>query len=140
LPYHVTIKDDEKVEKFRETKLDPERAGILNWMLAGLKDYLACGLKPPPIVCKATKEYRQEMDVTGQWIEAMCARSEIGAKLRLSTLYKSYTKWALDEVGGAVSRKKLAEALRERGFEDVLEHGVTVFQNIRLHDEEAEPY
>jgi len=30
VPYHVTIKDEEKVEKFRETKLEPERAGILN--------------------------------------------------------------------------------------------------------------
>jgi putative DNA primase/helicase len=139
-PYLVTIHDDEKVVKFRETKLDPERAGILNWMLAGLKDYLAGGLKPPPVVCKATKEYRQEMDVTGQWIGAMCERSTIGAKLRLSTLYKSYSKWALDEVGGAVSRQKLAEALREHGFESVLSQGVTVFKNIRLNDEEAEPY
>lgn len=50
VPYHVTIKDEEKVEKFRETKLEPERAGILNWMLAGLKDYLAVGLRPPPVV------------------------------------------------------------------------------------------
>jgi putative DNA primase/helicase len=122
------------------TQLDPERPGILNWMLAGLKDYLAGGLKPPPIVCKATKEYRQEMDVTGQWIGAMCERSTIGAKLRLSTLYKSYSKWALDEIGGAVSRQKLAEALRENGFESALTQGVTVFKNIRLNDEEADPY
>jgi Family of unknown function (DUF6880) len=40
-PYIVTIREDEKVVKFRETRLDPERAGILNWMLAGLKDCLA---------------------------------------------------------------------------------------------------
>jgi phage/plasmid-associated DNA primase len=92
------------------------------------------------IAVAATKEYRREMDTTGQWIEAMCERSTIGAKLRLSTLFKSYSKWALDEVGAAVSRQKLAEALREHGFEDVLEHGVTVFKVIRLHDEEAEPY
>jgi phage/plasmid-associated DNA primase len=140
VPYHVTIKDEEKVEKFRETKLEPERAGIFNWMLAGLKDYLAVGLRPPPVVLAAIKEYRREMDTTGQWIEATCERSTIGAKLRLSTLYKSYSKWALDEVGAAVSRQKLAEALREHGFEDVLEHWVTVFKVIRLHDEEAEPY
>src|ERR1700730_4670014 len=100
-PYTVTIRDDEKVVKFRETQLDPERAGILNWMLAGLKDYQAGGLRPPPIVCQATKEYRQEMNVTAQWIGATCESSKIGAKLRLSTLYKSYSKWALDEVGSA---------------------------------------
>ena len=44
------------------------------------------------------------MDVTGQWIEAMCERSTIGAKLRLKTLFKSYEKWALDEVGATVSK------------------------------------
>jgi putative DNA primase/helicase len=140
VPYDFTIKDEEKIEKFRETMLEPERAGILNWMLGGLKDYLTAGLKPPPIAVAATKEYRREMDTTGQWIEAMCDRSQIGAKLRLKTLFKSYEKWALDEVGAAVSRQKLAEALREHGFSDVIEHGIAVFKNIRLHDEEAEPY
>ena len=44
VPYLVTIADDEQVELFRQTRLDPERSGILNWMLAGLKDYLANGL------------------------------------------------------------------------------------------------
>ena len=44
-PYLVTIQDDEVV-KFREMKLDPERPGILNWMLAGL-DYLVGGIRPP---------------------------------------------------------------------------------------------
>jgi hypothetical protein len=57
----------------------------------------------------------------------------IGAKLRLK-------KWALDEVGAAVFRQKLAEALREHGFYDVVEHGISVFKNIRLHDEDSEPY
>jgi putative DNA primase/helicase len=139
-PYLVTIHDDEKVVKFREMKLDPERAGILNWMLAGLKDYLEGGLRPPPVVCQATKDYRQEMDAIGQWIAAMCEKSTIGAKLRLKTLHESYAKWAIDEIGWAASKQKLADTLRERGFESVLEHGVTVFKDIRLHDEEAEPY
>ena len=47
-------------------------------------------------------------------------------------------KWALDEVGAAVSRQKLAEALWEHGFYDVVEHGISVFKNIRLHDEDSE--
>jgi putative DNA primase/helicase len=140
LPYLVTITDEEKIVDFRGTVLEPERAGILNWMLAGLKDYLAVGLCPPAVVSDATKKYRNEMDTTGQWIAAMCERSTVNAKLRLKTLYKSYSKWALDEVGMAVSRQKLADALREHEFYDIPEHGICVFKNIRLNDPEAEPY
>ena len=139
-PYLVTIRDDEKIVNFRETKLDPERPGILNWMLAGLKDYMAGGLKPPPVVCQATKEYRREMDAIGQWISAMCEPSLVGAKLRLKTLHASYAKWATEEIGWAATKQKLADALREHGFESDLAKGVTVFKNIRLNDEEAEPY
>jgi putative DNA primase/helicase len=139
-PYLVTIRDEEKVVNFRETKLDPERAGILNWMLAGLKDYQAGGLKPPSIVNKATKDYRLEMDAIGQWIMAMCEKSTIGAKLRLKTLHDSYAKWATEEIGWAASKQKLADALREHGFESVVANGVAVFKNIRLKDNEAEPY
>ena len=109
-------------------------------MLAGLKDYLSGGLKPPPIVCKATKEYQREMNTVGQWIGAMCERSTIGTKIGLSTLHDSYAKWATDEIGWAASKKKLAEQLREQGFESVLVRGVTVFKNIRLKDEDAPPF
>ena len=96
--------------------LEPERAGILNWMLAGLKDYLAVGLRPPSIVANATAEYRQEMDTVGQWIDATCEPSIIKTKVFLSEIYDDYAKWAHAEHGFAVSKKKLAEALRSRGF------------------------
>jgi len=66
-------------------------------MLAGLKDYLAVGLRPPSIAVAATKEYRREMDTTGQWIEAMCERSTIGAKLRY---YGATATSALSSAGG----------------------------------------
>lgn len=49
---------------YRQKMLDAERAGILNWMLAGLKDYLALGdLRPPAIVCNAT----QRNDIDSKW-------------------------------------------------------------------------
>jgi phage/plasmid-associated DNA primase len=45
-------------------KLKAEASGILNWALAGLKNYVYRGCKLPP--CKAvedaTAKYRKEMD------------------------------------------------------------------------------
>jgi putative DNA primase/helicase len=75
VPYLVTIGDGEKVEGFRQKKLTPELPCILNWMLLGLKDYLAGGLRPPAVVSNATKEYRHEMDSVGRWIDALASRA-----------------------------------------------------------------
>jgi putative DNA primase/helicase len=136
-PYIVTIREDEKVVKFRETRLDPERAGILNWMLAGLKDYQSCGLKPPPAVCQATKEYQREMNTVGQWVEAMCEKSTIGTKLYLSEIHEKYAKWATAEHGWAASKQKLAEELRARGYEEDHPRNLTRFK-LRLRPDEPD--
>src|SRR4029077_19766229 len=72
LPFTVII-PPEKVEKdFRERRLIPELPGILNWAIEGLKAYLKEGLNPPPVVSEATEEYKQDMDVVGQWIDERC--------------------------------------------------------------------
>ena len=47
IPYLVTIADDDRDERFRETKLMPELPGILNRLLEGLRDYQLNGLEPP---------------------------------------------------------------------------------------------
>jgi len=77
------------------------------------------------------------MNTTGQWINMATARAD-GAKLSLSTLHSSYAKWANDELGWAVSKKKLADQLREHDYESKVSHGVTMFLNIRLAEPEPE--
>ena len=137
VPYLVTITDDEQVELFRQTRLDPERPGILNWMLAGLKDYLANGLKPPPIVCQATKDYRKEMDTVGQWVDATCEPSTIGAKVFLSEIHEKYCRWSTAEHGFAAPKQKLADALRARGYKEDHPRNLTRFE-LRIKGSEDE--
>ncbi len=136
IPYLVTIKDEEKQENFREKMLIPELPGILNWLLAGLRQYLEIGLKPPPSVCDATEKYKREMDTVGQWIDlAIRADATPGVKVSLTDLHRHYSLWFADEISRdwkPASNKKLADRLREHGYKDDKEKGYTYFFGIKL--------
>ena len=136
VPYLVTIADKDKQEDYREKKLIPELPGILNWMMDGLKDYLKSGLKPPSIVSAATKEYRQEMDTAGQWIDLAIAKDPTpNAKVGLAELHKHYAAWFANEISQLwkpVSNKKLADKLRERGYESTTTGGACIFPGIKI--------
>ena len=91
-------------------------------MLLGLKAYLAGGLRPS-VVSNATKEYRQEMDSVGRWIDAACEPSNLKPPLGCMTLkaiHEVYAAWAEIEQGWTASKQKLAEELRSHGYESFL--------------------
>jgi putative DNA primase/helicase len=138
IPYPIKIEEDEIQQRFREINLMPELPGILNWCLEGLRMYFDNGekLKPPPIVCSANKEYQQQSDIAGRWInenyephkkEEIKTRKPLKADVRkLSYLYEQFQKWGEGEVGKVdVSRNDLAEAFRKRKFKVRKSHGVT---------------
>ena len=113
IPFTVTIPNVEK--DFRERRLMPELAGILNWALAGVADYLKRGLAPPPAVRGATQDYRKDMDVVGQWIEEQCEEAP-GASIPTALAYGDYNRWAQDEVGWTLSKLSFRRHLADRGF------------------------
>ena len=98
VPFITTIPENKRDRSFREKKLLPEMAGILNWALEGLKAYLKDGLKPPKEVKDATKEYREEMDVIGKWIDEICVK-DATAEEKIFDLYHNYKRWAEQEIG-----------------------------------------
>jgi putative DNA primase/helicase len=53
----------EKADKSLPEKLKEESAGILAWAVRGCLEYQKHGLKSPPQVDAATKEYREESDI-----------------------------------------------------------------------------
>ena len=66
-PFDVQIPEAERDLNFG-AKLWEERAGILNWMVAGLIDYLEGGLQPPEAIVAATQMYREESDPVGSFL------------------------------------------------------------------------
>ncbi len=71
IPFTVIIPPKEQDRDLIEKLID-ELPGILNWALDGLQAYQDEGLDPPACVTEATKEYRSDMDIIGDWIAECC--------------------------------------------------------------------
>ena len=132
IPFTVTI-DKNAVEKdYREGRLLPELSGILNWALAGLAAYLKEGLNPPKMVAASTQDYRNDMDVVGQWITERC-EVDRNASVPTSTAYSDYSRWADEEVGWTLKKLTFRRHLSDRGFAAAKgAHGQRMIAGLRL--------
>jgi putative DNA primase/helicase len=72
-------------------------------------------LNPPPIVCAATKEYREDMDIIGRWIEERCDRDD-GSRVPTSSLYEDFKRWAEAEAIVTCTVNRFGRDLAERGY------------------------
>ena len=92
--WSVTIPEGERRD-FNELVADllTERAGILNWLIDGAKDYLENGLYIAPAAREATAEYRAEMDPVREFRKA-CLVEAKGQRVQASTLFATYQAWA----------------------------------------------
>ena len=132
IPFTVTIPKSAVEKHFRERRLMPELAGILNWAIDGVRAYLKEGLNPPAAVRAATDEYRHDMDVVGQWIEERCVRHP-GANTPSKAAYKDYEFWAEDEIGWTLSQVRWRRTVSEHGFEAAKgTHGERIIRGLRL--------
>jgi putative DNA primase/helicase len=113
IPFTATIAKERRDRHFREKKLLPELPGILNWALEGLRSYWRDGLDPPREVMHATREYREDMDIIGRWIEERCDKVP-NAEHTIADLYHDYERWADNEIGFAMSTITFGRDLARR--------------------------
>lgn len=87
----------EEVSDYARRFLYAERNGILNWMLAGLRDFLANGLQEPQALKDASLEHRQEVDPVASFLEEQEGDGKllVGDEHRMRTgeTYKMYVDW-----------------------------------------------
>lgn len=78
--------------------LTPERDGILNWLLAGLRDFQANGLGEPDEVKALAQEQRAQSDSVARFVQDKIADTilviEPGQKIRTSELFAMYLEWS----------------------------------------------
>lgn len=98
IPFTTVFQGPNEVEHYAQTHLIPEAPGILNWLLAGLQDYLAHGLQEPEEIEQLAQEQRRESDSVARFL----ADGEEGGLVVLGPqetigcqqLYDRYTEWA----------------------------------------------
>lgn len=117
LPFLVTFEKGKGRDESLQEKLLMELPGILNWCLAGTRQWLSHGLKEPKAVRKTTKQYREENDPLGEFLAAR-TRLDPDTWTITSALYRAYTEWWMQTQGGSghkpLSPQAFGRALSER--------------------------
>ena len=121
VPFSVQIPKEER-DKNLSAKLWAERSGILNWMLAGLVDYLSRGkLDPPQEVLAATQEWRDDSDVMGAWARAALAVTHDNYdRIETGPLYESFVIYSkrigMTPIAGTTFNRRLVKTAGDFGF------------------------
>lgn len=95
---------------------EQHRAAILNWCLAGMRDYLDNGVPTAVAVAAATDQYVAEQDTLGTFLEECCGTG--GGSVRFNDFMAAYHEW-LEKRGEnprAWNAKRLGNDLLRRGF------------------------
>lgn len=132
VPFDVEIPEAERDPELR-SKLIAELPGILNWALRGCLDWQRHGMDTPPEILAATKEYREEMDVIGAFIQAECV-VQPDATVPVKDLYERYVAYCKDSGGYVISANQFGRDLTKRKFAADT-HGMrTIRKGIGLRD------
>lgn len=108
IPFTTVFQGEGEVEDYAQTLL-LEAAGILNWLLAGLQDYLAHGLQEPAQIEELAQEQRRESDSVARFLrdeeEAGLIVLAPHERVGIQALHTRYQEWA-KQVGerGALGR------------------------------------
>lgn len=96
-------------------KLWPERSGILNWLIAGLMDYLTHGLQVPEQVMAATQEYREDSDPLASFLTVCCDVSgRPDSSIRAKHLSHAFALWMTEGGRGAWKDRTTFNRLKEK--------------------------
>jgi P4 family phage/plasmid primase-like protien len=120
IPFEYTVPDDKVVPQ--EQLLDSfrqELPGILAWAVDGCIKWKESGLNKPKRITDATEEYKEDMDILGNFLAANVADKQ-GAQLTNKELYAKYKEWTTENGDYPISGKKMAKILKERGWEFVV--------------------
>ncbi|MBU1868787.1 DNA primase, partial [Patescibacteria group bacterium] len=114
IPFNYVFEKKKQIKDYHE-KLLEERDGILQWMLEGCLEWQSEGLGEPKEVEDATKDYKSDMDILGDFL-ADCCVIEQGAEVTNKTLREAYAGWCGKNGEKEITPKTFSTRLQERGF------------------------
>ena len=121
IPFNVKFagaKDDKKLK----AKLRRELPGILTWAIEGCLAWQKNGLEPPIAVVKATDEYKNAMDVIGDFVDECTAINPDWNETK-TAVYRAYTQWCTENGEKAVTQRKFSQNLQDRTWREKRLHG-----------------
>lgn len=145
LPFDVRIPPERQVKGLEDRIVAEEAPGVLRWLIAGARAYVAEGLAEPESVLLATTNYRHQEDDLGEFVEARLLMAQ-GAWVSSSDVYDAYQDWAAGEripTDRRLSKRGLTMRLVERGIPQHRVNAARGFRDILIRDadvtQEASP-
>ena len=114
IPFEANFPEDKRIQGYEEVLLT-EKSGILNWMLHGCLEWQRKGLNRPDVIKAKTKEYRQQEDVIGNFIED-CYNVDAENCIPAGELYSAYVEWCKSSGEKPETNTSFGRALSEKGF------------------------
>lgn len=127
IPFDVQI-PEHRVDKDLKHKLMREAPAILDWALEGCLLWQQEGLKLPDKIVKANEAYREEMDVTDQFVEDACITGD-EYEIQASVFYQKYKKWCEDNSEYDIGKIKFGKRMKKK-FEHGKSNGVIVYKGV----------
>jgi putative DNA primase/helicase len=140
VPWAVIIPDSEQDLRLKD-KLRLEASGVLNRMVAGALRYLTEGLSLPEAVKEATREYQQENDLLGRFLDLCVARvkGETVGATPFHRVFAAWQTWAaqLPASGKPWSAKYLNAQMRRKSFK-IAKSSTMQWQDVALRYAESD--
>ncbi len=114
IPFEVSIPKPEQ-DQYLLDKLKAEAPGILAWAVEGCLKWQRDGLAKPSVVEQAGREYREEMDLTAEFITDRCEKEQ-GATEKFSDLYAAFQEYCRGIHEEPPTQTAFAKELGEKGF------------------------
>ena len=114
VPFSVSIPPHEQDRNLLR-KLHAELPGILNWALAGCREWQLRGLAPPAIVSEAVRAYREESDTLGRFVSECCTARPL-AQTKSSAFFSRYQTFCEQAGERWLPAKDLPTEMQRRGF------------------------
>ena len=143
VPFLVQIPKEE-IDRALPDQLWEERAGILNWLVAGALSYLQEGLRIPEAVRAATDEYREESDPVSAWVREACivtgddtdmvTPGEAHASFKVFCERAGFNAW-----GPTTFNRNLPLKAAAFGFRTAKSMGMSLYRGLRIKDDFRPP-
>ncbi len=120
-------------DKGLEEKLIAELPGILNWAIAGCREWLEFGLLVPKPVKEATEEYRRDEDLLDDFIRANIVKDDASEGIYSQKLFDIYLAHCEDTgVKRSWSQARFSREMKERGYAKERRRAGIVWSGIKI--------
>jgi P4 family phage/plasmid primase-like protien len=136
IPFTTQFLGATEIHDMARRMLVPEADGILNWLLQGLRDFLAVGLEEPEGVVESAKTLRAQSDSVIRFLDDMAAEQSLSltpqGHVRVKDLYMLYQSWCTSSGERSLGSRRFLNRIEsaDRGISLTTVQGFSVFMGV----------